>query len=113
MMATTTRISMSVKPRARPPPMRECLVADVPVTDVGIDSLATGSAVGSVGKEVVLLAVGARVDVLVVIAPGVLADALQVATGLPVLDRRIGRLGDERGEALIGSRVLGVLQGEH
>src|SRR6516164_1680839 len=142
MFTTTTRISTRVKPRApgirawrpatlwppheialavtvEPAPLGKPrnfaatpLVADIPVADVGIDAITAGSAVGSEAVEVVLLAVRARIDVLVLVPPGVFADALQVAARTPVLDRRVGRLRYERLQALLGGRVLRVVQPE-
>src|SRR5215831_981134 len=116
MITTTTRISTSVKPA----PLRKArnfagtpLVGDVPVPDVGIDAIATGGAVSSQAEEVVLLTVAAGVDVLVVVSPGVLADALQVAARTPVLDAGVGRLRHERLQTLLGGGVLGVVEAEH
>src|SRR6185437_2446005 len=118
MMATTTRISISVKPRAAGAlaagRRRRCgLVADVPVADVGIEAFTAGCAIGSEAEQVVLFAVRARVDVLVVVPPGVLADALQVAARAPVLDGRVGGLRDQRRQALLRGRVLGVVEPVH
>src|SRR5215472_1376910 len=121
MIVTTTRISTRVKPRAPAPRPRSktrnflgtLLVADVPVADVGIDALAAGGAVSSEAVEVVLLAVRAGEDVLVIVPPRVLADPLQVASWTPVLDGRVGRLRDERRQALLGGRILRVVEAEH
>src|SRR5689334_23192028 len=119
MITTTTSTSMRVNPRgARRAPgarlRREAtLVGDVPVADVGIDAITARSAIGSEAVQVVLLAVRAGEDILIVIAPGVLADALQVAAGAPVLDRRIGRLCGECQQALLGGRVFRVVEPEH
>src|ERR1700683_4676694 len=107
MMTTTTMISISVKPAAHAPVRRRRpahtarLVADVPVADLGITALTPGRAVAAEGVHVVLLAVRARICVLIVVAPGVLADPLQVAARLPVLDRRIGRLGQQGRQGLL------------
>src|SRR5215472_4413436 len=116
MITTTTRISTRVKPAPRGKTRNFAgtpLVADIPVADVGIDAIATGGTVSSEAEEVVLLAVRARVDVLVVVPPRVLADALQVAARAPVLDRRVGRLRHERLQALLGGRILRVVEPEH
>src|SRR5215813_10139543 len=116
MMVITTRISMSVKPRVRSqriPTRGARLVADVPVADVGIDTLAARLAIGAEAVEVIFLAVLAGVDVEIVIAPGVLVQVLDVAARLPVLDRGIGRLRDERRQALLAGRVLGVVEPVH
>src|SRR5579863_25948 len=118
MITTTIRISSSVKPRAAEPVRRggrraRGLVADVPVADVGVDAFATGRSVGPQAEEVVLLAVGAGIDVLIVVAPRVLADALDVAPGPPVLDRGIGGLGRQCRKSLLAGRVLGVVQAVH
>src|ERR1700758_5583309 len=119
MMTTTTRISISVKPAAgaalRPAGALApaALVAHVPVADVGIDALAPGGSIGSHAEQVVLPAVRARVDVLIVVPPGILADPLQIAAGPPVLDGGVGGLGHERGEPLLGGRVFRVVEPVH
>src|SRR6516164_3068658 len=70
-------------------------VAEVPVTDIRIQAFPAGLTVGPHAEEVVLLAVRARVGVLVVIAPRVLADAVEIGA-LPVLHRRVARLLHQR-----------------
>src|SRR5579863_3983468 len=107
MMATTTSSSISVKPA---PARCAALLVEVPVADVGIDAVAARLAVGSERAQVVRLAVRPGKDVLVLVSPWILADALDVAAGLPVLDRGIGRLRDQRGEPLVVGRVLGVVE---
>src|SRR5580658_1602142 len=115
MMTTTTRSSTSVKPAAggsrRAGSAR--LVADIPVADVGIDAFTTRCTVGAEAGDVVFLAVGAGIDVLIVISPRILGDALDVAPGAPVLDGRIRRLRDERLQALLGGRIVRVVEPEH
>src|SRR5262249_8475248 len=118
MITTTTRISTRVKPRA-PAPLREArnfagtpLVRDIPVPDVGVEAITTGRTVSSQAEEVVLLTVAAREDILVVVPPGVLADALQVAARAPVFDRRVSWLCRERLQPLLGRRVLGIVEPE-
>src|ERR1700752_2286836 len=120
MMRTTTRISISVKPappasaRPRARDRRAArLVAEVPVADVGVDPLAPGLAVGAERVKVVLLAVRAGVDILILVPPGILAHALEVAARLPVPDARVGRLLHERLEALLRGRVLRVVEIEY
>src|SRR5215469_3435856 len=116
MMTTTTRISISVKPRAPRSPaglIRAASLGDVPVTDVGINAITAWLSVGPEAEEVVLLAVLAGIRVLIVVAPRVLADPLNVAAGAPVPDRGIVRLARERLQSLLGGRVLGVVQTEH
>src|SRR5262249_22257965 len=103
MISTTTRISSSVKPpgglqpragelgslrrlRHEGPCDRDgvvtartaSLVSDVPVADIGIVAVAAGLAIGAERVEVVIPPVSARKRVLVVVAPGVLADPLQI-----------------------------------
>src|SRR5215468_4238775 len=119
MITTTTRISIRVKPQAAPRAARASLLTearllgDVPVADVGIEALAAGGVIGSEAVQVVFLAMRAGEDVLVVISPWILADALQVATRPPVLDGRVGRLRHERLQALLGRRVPRVVEPEH
>src|SRR5579862_223416 len=117
MISTTISISISVNPAAGRPGRRRRrlggLLVEIPVTDVRIDAVAAGLAVGTEGADVVSLAVRAGEREHVVVAPGVLADALDVAALFPVLDRGIGRLRGERGEALIVARVLGIVHVEH
>src|SRR5215510_19666 len=87
MMRTTTRISMSVNPcELRPARARSALflVLGIPVTDIGVGTFAARLVVGAERVEVVLLAVRAGIDVLIVVAPRVLADALDVAARTPV-----------------------------
>src|SRR5215472_13348324 len=115
MIRQTTRISIRVNPAARRggpigrnrlrqfrrtsaslPPANGAasagcpagLIAEVPVTDIRIQTLAPGLTVGAHAEEVVLLAVRARIGVLVVVAPRVLADAIEIGA-LPVLYRRV------------------------
>src|SRR5580704_15383877 len=110
-------ISISVNPAAGRPGRRRRrlgrLLVEIPVTDVRIDAVAAGLAVGTEGADVVSLAVRAGEREHVVVAPGVLADALDVAALFPVLDRGIGRLRGERGEPLIVGRVLGIVHVVH
>src|SRR5579863_2685550 len=110
MMATTTSSSISVKPA---PARSSALLVEVPVADVGIDAVAARLAVGSERAQVVRFAVGAREEEQVVVSPWVLADALDVAAGLPVLDRGIGRLRGERAEPLLVGGILGVIHVVH
>src|ERR1700680_852337 len=119
MMTTPIRISISVKPRTAlgarlraimaPAP----LLAEVPVADVGIDALAADYPISSEAEQVVLLAVRARIHVLIVVAPGILADPLEVAAGSPVLDGRISRLGHKGRQPLLGGWVFRVVQPVH
>src|SRR5205807_5837366 len=117
MMRTTTRISTSVKPaparRAHPDRMVAALVAEIPVADIGIDAIAPGLAVGPQGVQVVRLAVRAGEYVQIRIPPRILADPLEVAAGLPVLDRGVGGLLHQCREALLGGGILGVVEVVH
>src|SRR5512143_962436 len=109
MMMMTTSTSSSVKPEAAAAAgrRRDVLIV-VPVAVVGIGALATRLAIGAEGEEVVV-AVRARRDVLVVVAPRILAQVLDVAALLPVLDVGVGRLLHERLEALLGRRIAEVV----
>src|SRR5580658_4313936 len=83
----------------------------VPVAHVGILALATFLAVGTEGVQVVFMAMGAGVGVLVVIAPGVLQGSVLDVTALaPVADGGVGGLLDQRFQPLVGGRVLEVIQ---
>src|SRR5689334_23182 len=97
-MNTTIINSTSVKPvGAKPGPRRTEgaarteLLLDVPIPDVGIGSFATFLAVGAPRVQVVLLPMRAGEDVLVRIAPGILAHALDVTAFAPVAHRGIVR----------------------
>src|SRR5947207_2215930 len=103
MMTTTTMISISVKPALSAPARAHSrlivgrkLVGEIPVADVGVDALAARLAVGAERVQVIRLAVRAGVDILIFVPPRILAHAVEVAAGLPVLDARIGRLLHER-----------------
>src|SRR5262245_51672337 len=111
MIRTTTSSSMSVKP------LECCLVRalllGIPITDVGVRSFAARLIVGAEGVQIVFAAVRAGVHVLIVVPPGVLADALDVAARTPVADRRIRRLRRQRGQPLIGGRVARIVEAIH
>src|SRR5437870_13817164 len=89
------------------------LVADVPVADVRIDPFPAGLAIGAQGEQVVLPAVAAGIDVLIITAPRVLADPLDVTARAPVADGRIRRLYDQGLQTLLRRRVFRVVQPEH
>src|SRR5262245_23773625 len=95
MMTTTTKTSSNVKPRSRLATPR--VNAARSVEDVGIVPLATWSAIGS--KTVHIdLAAHARIEVLVVVTPRILRDAVEVTALFPVGgDRLCRRPLDERG----------------
>jgi len=101
---TSTRISMSVKPRVCF--TRASLAIQVPVADIGIDSLAARLAVGAERVQIVFAAARAREYILVVVAPGILVDALEIATRTPVAHLRIGGLLHERDQATVRAGVL-------
>src|SRR5262245_25112110 len=108
MITMTTRISSSVKPETRWR-IGSCGLLDIPVADVGIVALAAGLAVGPEGIEVELAArAGTQVHVIVV--PGILAQALQVAANLVV--GKVGWLLDERLETFVRGRVTEVVHPE-
>src|SRR5574343_554176 len=112
--AITTRSSIRVKPwglrcadmrvgwtNVSAPPMGEQGL--LPAADVGMVALATGLAVGAEGQHV-HLALEARVEVLVGMAPGVLRQFVQI--GLPVAGHGLGAgLGDQGLKALFGRGV--------
>src|SRR5512147_1331780 len=92
MMNTTIISSMSVKPRERWRAALIVLLIEVPVANVGILAFAAFLAVGAQRIQVVFLAAGSREHVLVRVAPGILADALDIATLAPVAHGGIVRL---------------------
>src|SRR3990172_8057805 len=77
-IAITTSISISVKPRAP----RRALKG--PVAHVGVKAFSTGDSVRAVAEHVDL-AMQARIEVLVGLAPWVERQLLHVAAGLPVV----------------------------
>src|SRR5690348_15801471 len=118
MMNATIASSMSVKPRifrprARDDAARTASLLEVPVANDGIAAFAAFLAVGAERIEVVLLAVSSGVDVLVRVAPRILADALDVATLAPVAHRRIFRTLHECRETKIGARIFEVVELVH
>src|SRR6185503_15213650 len=113
MMNATIANSISVKPRWRGRAVRMVLLVEVPVANVGILAFAAFLAVGSEGIQVVLLAVGSREHVLIRVAPGILADAPQVAAFAPVAHRGIVRALNERVQSEVRARVLVVVQLVH
>src|SRR5689334_10026862 len=88
MMNTTIMISISVKPASRcrqwERAMRKVLLTEVPVANVGIGAFTAVLAIGSKRVEVVLLSSRAREDVLVGMAPRIVADAFDVSAFAPV-----------------------------
>src|SRR5687767_1342554 len=111
MMTRTTRISISVMPRVA---RRSTTAAirpslQIPASDVGVGAFALRLAVGAQRKEVVG-PLGARLEIAVLVAPGVFwhGGGLQVAAGAPVRRRRL-RLFDERPQPLVGGRVPEVV----
>src|SRR5688572_11861788 len=113
MMATTTMISISEKPRDRRCTVCPRLLVEVPVPDVGIFTFAAFLSVGSEGVQVVVQASLARENILVWIAPGIRAHAPDVTAFAPVAHRRIIRPLHERLEAEVGARILVVVQLVH
>src|SRR5579862_5282565 len=96
MMTTTTMISTSVKP---PLDLRRAIRSgtgartgvelgiQVPVANVRIFALATFLTVGAEGVEVIVATMGTGIDILVVVAPGVLEGSfLDIAALAPVAD---------------------------
>src|ERR1017187_2504365 len=105
MISTTTSISMSVKPAGgrkvrmrvgdRAPVVLLLLIV-VPISNVGVDALTARLTISAEREQVVLAAVRAGIDILVVVSPRIPGHALDVAPGSPVMDGRIGRLLRER-----------------
>src|SRR5687768_6695319 len=96
-MATTTSTSMRVKPL-------------VPVPDVGRIAVAAARLVGAQAEDIDL-ALHARGEILVVAAPRIARQALEVAALLPVARRRRrGGAGDQRPQSLLGGRVEAVVE---
>ena len=89
-MATTTINSMSVKPRCGPRGLSQNTLGTLggllPRADVGIVALAPTLAVGTKTEDVDL-ALHARVEVLVGLAPGVVGQLVEVSAPVPVLLR--------------------------
>src|SRR5262245_33070498 len=109
-ISTTTISSMRVKPfSVGSACVHRLLLRFIPVSDVGAGTFATRLVVRTEGIKVVLAAMRAGEYVLVVVLPRVFADTLDVATRTPVADRRVGRLRDEGGEALVCGGVLRVV----
>src|SRR6185312_4774135 len=121
MMTTTTRSSSSVKPAsrdarparpARPPAARGATPAslgEVPVANVGVGAVAARLIVGAECEEVIGLSMRARICVLVIMPPGILGEPLDVGS-VPVSDRRVVGLLDERLQAVVRGRIHGVVQ---
>src|SRR5690625_6176839 len=76
-MVTTTSTSMRVKPAERP-----VTGSVLPVADFGIDALAAGHAVGA-QRPHVDFSVNARIEELVLIAPGIPGQTIDIAALLP------------------------------
>src|SRR5689334_2829236 len=122
MISTTTISSMSVKPRSRDlrplsvdvsPGVHRALLGFIPVSDVGGGAFAAGLGIRAEREEVVLAAVRARIHVLVIVAPGILAHLLgEVAARSPVANGRVGRLSRQRCEALFRGRILRIVETE-
>src|SRR5690349_19453705 len=111
MITTTTRISMRVKPlEVSGRRARGLLLVGIPVTDVGVGPFAARLVVRTERVEVVFAAMSARVHIHVVVAPRVLADALDVAARLPVTDGRVRWLRREGAETEVRGRVAGVVE---
>src|SRR6185437_5044663 len=118
MMTTTTSSSSSVKPASRDarladvPAVRGATpisLREIPVANVGVGAVAARLIVGSQGEEIIGLSMCARVDVLVSMSPGVAGEPLEVGT-VPVGDRGIVRLLDERLQAVVRGRVRRVVE---
>src|SRR5687767_5095797 len=96
-MATTTRISMRVKPL-------------VPVPDVRRIAFSAARAVGAEAEDVDL-ALHARREVLVVATPGIARQPVEVAALFPVRRLRLGRrTRGERAQSLLGGGIEAVVE---
>src|SRR5690625_1590613 len=90
---STTRSSISVKPRARLSRVRlsaETLIVlngGIPDTDIGILSVSAGNTIGAQGIDIVL-ARFTRTQVLILIAPRVSGQLFQIAALAPVTGHR-------------------------
>src|SRR5579883_3021689 len=112
MMRTTTRISSSVKPAERDARMPAvCGAATRSVGEVPIANgiAAARLAVGAQRVKVIGLTVRAGILVLILAAPRVLGELLNIGA-VPVGDRRIVRLRDERLEAIVRGWILRVVE---
>src|SRR5579872_3333404 len=115
MMRTTTRISRSVKPAnrearlAKVPAASDATTRSVVEVPIANGVVAAWLAIGAQRVEVIGLSVGARVLVLVLATPRVLRELLNVRA-VPMRDRRVVRLCDERLEAIVRGRIDGVVE---
>src|SRR5438034_1134507 len=89
------------------------LVAGVPVADVSIHAVTAGLSVRTECIEVVFFAVSTGSLVLILRAPRVLADSLQIAAYAPMPDGGIRRLCSQRRQTLVRGRVLRVVEAVH
>src|SRR5262245_47304584 len=105
MISTTTRISISVKPRCG-----RLGLLQIPVADVGIGLVSTGPLVLAQRVQVVFAAVRARILVVVGLAPWILAAGLEVAFFVVIDEIRVGGLLDQGFQALLGGRVGVVVE---
>ena len=80
-----------------------------PVTDISIGSLTTRASVSAEGIDV-NLTVLPGIQILVFIPPRILRQSVEITTGFPVLDIRIGRLVHQRINALFTGRVGEVIE---
>src|SRR3990172_11731927 len=103
-IASTTSISISVKPR------RGARGSERPVADVGIEAFSAGDPVRAVAEHVDL-AMQAGIQVLVGLAPRVQRQFLHIASGLPVLPYpRLARPGNQRLDSLFRRRIAFAVQ---
>src|SRR5688572_22361284 len=108
MITTTTSTSIKVNPARRA--RMTLLRFRIPIADVGVDAFPARLPVRAEREKVVFAAMRAGVDVLVIVAPGVLARLLHVAARAPMADGRVRRLLHERAQPLVGGRVFGVVE---
>src|SRR5687767_13851771 len=113
MMNTTIMSSTSEKPVKRACTRRGVLLTQIPVANVGIGTFAAFLAVGAQRVEVVFLSARAGEDVLVRVAPGIGADALDVAAFAPVAHRGVVGTLVQGGQPEVRRGILVVVQLVH
>src|SRR5580658_5668466 len=84
-------------------------VVEVPVADVRVDTFAPDLAVGT-EREHIYIAVRARRLILVVVAPRIFGQALEITAGTPVFYVRIIGLLNQRLESFLAGRVGEIIQ---
>src|SRR5512146_1114349 len=119
MIRTTTKSSSSVNPACLEARLRARaavasgatprLLGEVPVADIGVGTVATLLVVGAQRVQVIGLSMRAWIRVLVRMSPGVIGKPLHVGP-VPMRHRGVVRLLDQRLQAVVSGRVLGVVE---